>query len=72
MTVKMHDGQQKYHVYVQDPDNTMTFLASGPKDWAMKHARMYLEKHEMNPQAQLVIARVDEEIDVDDFIMRSL
>lgn len=70
MTVKMDDGQQKCHAYLLEPDNTMTLLASGPREWVEVHSRMYLEQHEQNPGTLIVFSMVGTMMSVGAFLER--
>lgn len=67
---KMHDGQQMYHAYFLDNQMRVELAASGPKDWVTDRALACLKRRDPDSGTQVIVARVEEFTDVEDFMMR--
>lgn len=68
--VKMEDGQQMYHAYIRDPYMGLELLASGPKEWVTQKAYDWLTVFDHDPESEVFIARIEEKLDVEEFIAK--
>lgn len=65
--VKMFDGQQVYQACLHGPEG-ITWIASGPREWIEGMATVYLNHNEVDPEADLVISRVEKRLEVGHYI----
>lgn len=61
-----------HHGYLQGTDNSLTLIASGSREWVQRSVADWLLKHEPHSEASVVIAHVQDSIDVGDFVIREL
>lgn len=62
----------KHHAYLHDTQERQTLLASGPREFVERTAAEWLDKHEPDSEARVVISRVVDETDAGDFVIRAL